>query len=176
VKLDLTPGAALTLGLAVWLCAPRELAALALAAAAHEAGHLLALRLCRARLRRVRVTAFGPELDWRGALTDAQTLLCVGGGPLLGLVWAIFACALGGETLLLSGALSLLLTAFNLLPVPPLDGGRLLALRRGEAAARRVGRALSPALLAAGAWLLWCVHAPGLLLAGAWLTVRSWGR
>jgi len=173
LKLDLTPGAALALGLAVFLGDGRALAALGLAVAAHETGHLLMLRLCGKRLRRVSLTLFGPEIDYRGALLGREALLCIGGGPLLGLLYAAAALSLPGALWQLSGALSLLLSLFNLLPVLPLDGGRLLSALRGEDTARRVSRVLSPALLLAGVWALRRYQAPGLLLTGAWLTLRT---
>ena len=73
--------------------------------------------------------------------------------------------------------MSLLLSLFNLLPILPLDGGRvfslaaseLLGARRGEALTRATGLALSTALLVIGAWLMWRGEGTALMLAALWL-------
>lgn len=87
----------------------------------HELGHLLALRLCRAVLE-------GISLEMAGAVIQTslagyrQEILCAAAGPAAN-------CLLGAAVLRLQpqlAVISLLLAAVNLLPLYPLDGGRIL--------------------------------------------------
>ena len=173
VRAYVSPGALLLFAL-LWFFDEDGLVPAALPAVlAHELGHLLPLLMCGVHLRRVTVTAFGVELDYRGALRGAKALVCIGGGPLLGLVYAAVVCAVRAEFWRMSGALSFLLSVYNLLPVLPLDGGRLLAALAGEGTARRVSQIAAPLLLVLGGWALLRWGALPALLAGAWLTIRA---
>lgn len=170
VRCSLRPGAALCLALA-WFLDENGLVAAALAAAAvHESGHILALRRCGAHITRVTLGLAGAEIGYAGALTRREEGLAAAAGPAFGALWALFALTPGGF-LARSGAASAVLTVFNLLPVLPLDGGRLLAVLAGEGRARRVSRAAALLLLAAGAALCLVFHTPWLLLSAAWLTL-----
>ena len=113
-----------------------------LAAALHECGHLGARRL-----------SYGREL--------IVTLAGCGMNLLCGLVTA--ACALRAswvEGFVLAGA-HILLAAFNLLPIPPLDGSRALYLVAallfgpavGDAAAAVTGLACALALVGTGIYI-----------------------
>ena len=110
----------LILGLMVLLFPVRVLAGILLAAAIHEAGHILAVRLCGGRINRIRLHIGGAELI-AAPLSPGRELLCILAGPAAGaltvLAWRIF------PELAVAG---LLQTAFNLLPLPNLDGGRAL--------------------------------------------------
>ena len=141
------------------------------AVCAHELGHLLPLRFFGRRLRRVSLSLFGLEIDYTGVLHGASALLCIGGGPLTGLVYAFLACALGGDFWRMSGAVSFALTAFNLLPILPLDGGRLVAEITDEVFAEKLSRLSALLLTLGGAYIALRVHSLSLLLMGAWLTV-----
>lgn len=105
-----------------------------LAAALHECGHLLALRAFRVPVEGLKLSALGAVLYARGARRLSYgrelivTLAGCGMNLLCGLVTA--ACALRAswvEGFVLAGA-HILLAAFNLLPIPPLDGSRALYL------------------------------------------------
>lgn len=120
-RLELTPGAAAMAGL--WLCLdPGGLCPLFFAAAAvHELGHLLCLRLCRVPVLRLRLSAAGAELE-TGPMPPRQALLCAAAGPGANLL-------AGAALLRCAPRFSLLcwmLAGFNLLPVWPLDGGRMI--------------------------------------------------
>ena len=73
----------------------------------------------------------------------------------------------------MSGTVSFLLSIFNLLPVLPLDGGRMTETVLGSSAARYISRAVSAAVLCFGAVLALekAIWAP--LLMGTWLTVHN---
>ena len=169
IRWNVSAGAILVFALLYFFDDAGLFAALAPAVMVHELGHVAALRSFRARLRRVSVGVFGIEMDYGGILGNAQTALSVAAGPAAGALYALIACSIGGEFWRLSGAVSFCLTVFNLLPVLPLDGGRLVAVLAGRERAERLSRIMAPFLLLCGAALLTAFHAPALLAAGAWL-------
>ena len=152
------------------------------AALIHEAGHWLALKAAGAEVLSLRMGVLGMvmETDSR-RLSYGRELAVLLAGPGVNLLCACLLTLLaeGGETAV--GA-HLILGAFNLLPVCPLDGGRALYLLaawflgpdRGELFARGVG-ALTAVLLALGLCLLcrwtggslWLLPAAAGLLAAA---------
>lgn len=87
----------------------------------HELGHLLALKLCRVRVERIRLTAAGAVIG-TSCLSYKTELLCAAAGPLAGIVLGLSLIRVLPQTAVVSFLLSLV----NLLPVFPLDGGRLL--------------------------------------------------
>ncbi len=144
------------------------------AMACHELGHLLALRACGVPVRQLRLEAGGAVLE-TGSMDYRRELLCALAGPAANLLLLPL-----GRRFPTFGALCLVLALFNLLPLPPLDGGRALAAavlpHLRPAAARRLlaGTAVaSGAAAALGALYLtarlhagfWPVAAAGLALA-----------
>ena len=94
------------------------------AAVAHEAGHWAALHLLGVPAGTLRLSAFGAELHahyqqlgYRGELAVLLT------GPAVNLVCGLVLARLGTGFWPAAGA-HLVLGAFNLLPLRPLDGGR----------------------------------------------------
>ncbi len=178
-RVSLSPGAALMGALLFFLLREEELAALGLALLAHELGHLGAVLVLVLRPLSFRGSLCGFTLDYGGETGDAGHILIAAAGPLAGLGYAWAASHLGVRLdcswLLLSAGLSLLLSLFNLLPVPPLDGGliltrlaaRALGEERGERLTGLLSLILSGALTALG--LLLCLRGRGaaLLLAGS---------
>lgn len=173
VKWDISAGAVLLFALMYFFDGSGIVSAAVPAVLLHELGHVLFLRLQGKRLTRVRVSLSGLTLDYAGSLHGADALLCCGAGPLFGLAYAAAALSVQGRFFQLSGTVSLLLSLFNLLPVLPLDGGRIVAALAGPRAARRLSRAMAVLLLAVGAVLMAYCGAYSLLLAGAWLTICS---
>ena len=117
------------------IVSPVEIAAsVLLAALLHECGHLLALKAFRVPVEGLRLTALGAELYARGArrLSYARelvvTLAGCGANLACGFLTALAARRLSWEGGFLFAGAHFLLAAFNLLPIPPLDGSRALTL------------------------------------------------
>ena len=126
------------------------------AAAVHELGHWAALRLFGARVLALRLALPGAVMESGSeALSYGRELAVVLAGPGANLLCAVLLTALGPGWEAEAGA-HLVLGAFNLLPVRPLDGGRALFLasswlwgpEEGERIARWTG--MISAVAAAG--------------------------
>ena len=105
-----------------------------LAAALHECGHFLALRAFHVPIEGLRLSAFGAVLHARGAQRLsygrelAVTLAGCGMNLVCGVLTAWFSLHyVWVEGFVFAGA-HILLCAFNLLPIPPLDGAHALDL------------------------------------------------
>ena len=106
-------------------------------------------------------------------------------GPAAGLGYAFAASyfARGGSNgvLALSAGVSLLLSLFNLLPILPLDGGRIFSIiaaellggRRGDALTKGVSLTLATALLLAGTLLMWRGEGTALTIVSLWLLLAQ---
>ncbi|MCM1149774.1 MAG: site-2 protease family protein, partial [Butyricicoccus sp.] len=123
----------------------------------------------------LRLDIFGLRLDYSGRLGRMASLCAALAGPVAGLLYAFPAMRAVGQGLKMSGAISLLLSGFNLLPALPLDGGRVLALLCGTRAVRACSRVTALLLMAAGLWALFAHGSLSLLFAGGWLLAYSAG-
>lgn len=99
----------------------------------HEVGHLLAMRHYRlAGGPPIFLPFVGALINLRQAPANAKVEAIVGiGGPVLGTIGAL-ACLLlalytGSYDLLQLSMLGFIINLFNMLPIPPLDGGRVMA-------------------------------------------------
>ncbi len=182
-KFEISPGAVLLFALVYFFDGSGIFALLLPAVLVHEAGHLMFLRLGGARLHRLSFGLFGLEMDYIGCLDGLYSAVAIAAGPFLGLVYGTICLLSKSEFWRLSGGLSVMLSAFNLLPVLPLDGGRLLmiaARERGESISRGISVCLSAAgfslwlsrgwfsLFAMGLWLAWCNFKIAFPLRGRW--------
>ena len=152
VRWEISAGAALLFALLYFFDDAGLVSALAPAVLAHELGHAAALRFYGARIRRVRIGVFGVELGYAGALSGGRAVFAIAAGPAAGALYAAaaFLCARGEGFWRLSGAVSAALTAFNLLPALPLDGGRLVEELAGEGLARKLSRVTAVCTAAGG--------------------------
>ena len=178
--------------LAVWFVLANgwePLATVLGAAAVHEWGHWVVLRLLGAEVTGFRLSALGAVLETdSGRLSYGRELAAVLAGPAGNLLAALaLTAAARGRWPAAVGA-NLVLCAFNLLPIRPLDGGRALYLltswlagpAAGETAARWAGTvtaAVLAALIGGVIWKtggsLWLLPALGAGLywsAGPWLS------
>ena len=173
MKLDISAGALLIFALAYFFDGSGILGALLPAAAVHEAGHAAALLALGARLRRLRLDIFGLRLDYGGKLGRGAVLCSALAGPAAGLLYAFPAMGAAAQGAKISGAISLLLSVFNLLPALPLDGGRALSVLCTARTVRRCSRATALLLMAAGLWALFEHGSLSLLVMGGWMLVYN---
>lgn len=137
----------------------------------HELGHAVFLRLGGAEIKSLSFGLFGFEMDYSGCLEGLKGYAALAAGPVFGFIYGILCQNFKSEFLNLSGGLSTALSLFNLLPVMPLDGGRILLMAAGNTGIY-ISRGIAFLLLAvAGAlwfvkgwfslffmacWLVWC--------------------
>ena len=185
VTVCVRPSALLTPALFLLLTdTPALLAALLPAALLHELAHYAVLRLCGVRTARFTLTGLGaslyvPELH---RLSYGAELLSAAAGPLMNLLLWVLLSLTGREELTLFAGAQMVLGVLNLLPVRPMDGGRILWLATAyltepytaDRVAAAVGLAASSALLALCLWLVLTTGSGLFLLLGAlWLVYRS---
>ena len=88
---------------------------------AHELGHLLAMGLCGIPILGIKFSASGAVI--KAVFSDYKTeMICTFAGPVAGVIFGL------GLLRIVPGAamVSLMLSTVNLLPLYPLDGGRVL--------------------------------------------------
>ena len=139
--------------------------AIALPVAVHELSHIIALRLFGLKVKSVRAELTGLCIDYCGFAEPLAHAAAAFAGPAGGFIYAYAASLIARETgcawMELSAGISLLLSVFNLLPVLPLDGGRILlglmtmlfGAQAGERVTYRISFVITAVLLTAGALL-----------------------
>ena len=149
---------------------------IALPVAAHELSHVAALRLLGQRITGLTLDARGLCIGYDGTCSPVGHILAALAGPLGGAVYAL-AGFTGVPWLKQSACLSLVLTAFNLLPLMPLDGGRVfsrlcvltLGKSRGQKRCHTVSAVLLTMLLLGGVILAAWKKSTAPLAAAIWL-------
>ena len=126
------------------------------AALLHEAGHILACVLLHVPLRFFRLHSAGAVIGYDASrLSYPAEALIAAAGPLAGFLGAAAVLGKRGHSSFLFGTASLALSLFNLLPIPPMDGGMILsALLRMRFEEDRCARILF-AVRRAGTVLMW---------------------
>lgn len=147
----------------LWLWEPTLVLPGALAAAVHEAGHILALKGMGRGPSKLKLTPLGAELTPGGALSYPQEMIAAAAGPAFSLIFALIWAKT--RHFLLAG-MSLSLGVCNLLPLYPLDGGRM--------AAGLCGQLLPPLWAGRVTRALGLVTALGAAVGSGWLFFR-WG-
>lgn len=141
----------------------------------HEGGHLAAAALLGIPVQGLRLTGMGARMTLVRRCPLWQELILLLSGPVANLTAGLLLCRCQG--LYTAGAVQVLLGCFNLLPVPPLDGGQaaqllletLLPGWTGWATGR--GLAFGCCVLLLGLGLLPALKGnPALLLLAIWLT------
>ena len=146
------------------------------AAAVHELGHLGMLRLCGKNILSVRICTFGVVISAE-ALSKREELLCAAAGPGCGLLLLLLA-----RWFPVVGICALLQSVYNLLPVYPFDGARILDCLFGLFFPGKIGKSFSAvmeiltfsAMIASSIWALtvWKLG-PVPLLISCWLLFLS---
>lgn len=184
-RLSISAGA-LLLGALIYCTASfTELAAILAPVIVHELGHILTLRLYGLRIRCVKAELRGLCIEYGGVCAPMGHAVSALAGPAAGFAYAFAASyaaqRTGNEVLTLSAGVSLLLSLFNLLPILPLDGGRVFSIlvtellggRRGDRLTKALSLMLSAALLFAGIRLMLRGEGTALALAALWLLVAQ---
>ncbi len=125
LELTVSPGFLLLAASVYFAGGLGALAAFFAAALAHELGHLAAMLLADVSIRGLRITACGPVIEYSGDITVREEMGILAAGPIAGVFFAVLCFATEIPFLCYTGAIALLAAMFNLLPVLPMDGGRL---------------------------------------------------
>ena len=186
-RFRVSAGAILLLSALYFLGGFLSLIALLLAAAAHEFGHMIAIKLLGGGIKSLRFEASGMCMSLCGinsAGSEAAVLLA---GPAAGFIFALICSYLGSKTanrlLLECAGYGILLTAYNLLPALPLDGGRAaFVLLSGVFGREKSGKIVEYSglitgmcLSAAGLTLLGEELGAAILIAGIWILIAQTG-
>ena len=120
MKIVLKPSGILWISVLFYLSPSTTLSFLA-ATAIHELGHIAALYLLKKRPEKLTISITGCTISAYG-LSYQQELFSACAGPILSLIGGLFYPRFPEFA-----SISLMLAAFNLLPIEGLDGGRILA-------------------------------------------------
>lgn len=186
-KFQLSAGAVFMLSALYFFGGIVSLAALLLAAAAHEMGHIAAIKLLGGGIKTMRFEASGMCISICGVNGAAAEITALLAGPAAGFVFAVICSYSGDETanrlLLECAGYGTILTAYNLLPALPLDGGRavfallseLLGFEKAKNIIELSGFITGLGLAAAGLAMLEKELGAALLVAGIWLLIAQTG-
>ena len=120
IDIAITPGACVGMALLLLILPLRWVLAAVLAATVHECWHYLALRLCGGTVYRIRV-GLGKTVMETEPLQGVKELVCAAAGPL-----GSFSLLLFARFLPATAICALVQGAFNMIPVIPMDGGRIM--------------------------------------------------
>lgn len=143
----------------------------------HELGHAVSLLALNSRITGLHLTLSGFRMDYTGMPGKLGEAAMLAAGPLFGFAYAIAAAMLGktygNEFLLCSSGISFLLSVFNMLPAPMLDGGQLLGLIINDRVVGVLGLLTSAGVMLYGLRLANRGNGIALVLAGCWILIGT---
>lgn len=98
------------------------LTAWAVAAIIHELSHIISVRLCGGHVDRLIISVGGVDMRC-SSISDAKRVICTASGPIGGLLPVAFHHIFPRVAIC-----AWLLSAYNLMPILPLDGGHILQI------------------------------------------------
>lgn len=135
-SLDIGSGAVILLSLLYFFFGFSTLSALLVAVIIHELGHAAALYAFGAEINSLRFDISGLCMSYCGLTGRASEFVALLSGPLAGFLFAYLFSEIGreysSEFLLMSSGFGFILSVYNLLPILPLDGGRILRCALGS--------------------------------------------
>jgi len=96
-----------------------------IAALVHELGHIMAIKICGAKMDKIYLSVYGAKIDMKlyPIISYKREIIIALAGPTAGAIFGVLLSLAGQYTI---SGISLVLTAFNLIPALPLDGGRAI--------------------------------------------------
>lgn len=119
-KIVITPWFCIILAVCILLLPFNWLIGWMIAVMIHESGHLITLLIFRADILKIIMDCSGISIQ-TNSLHPGYEMICALAGPLVGLTSVFFS-----KWMPYTAACSLILTCFNLLPIYPMDGGRIV--------------------------------------------------
>lgn len=186
-RFRLSAGAILLLSALYFFGGFISLSALLLAAAVHELGHIIIIKLLGGGIKSLSFEASGMCMSLCGINSAASEAAALLAGPAAGLIFALICSYFGVKTanrlLLECAGYGILLTAYNLLPALPLDGGRMvyimlsrvLGCEKAEKILGYSGFFTGLCLSVAGLLLLGKELGAALLISGIWILTAQTG-
>lgn len=158
-----------------------SLLSLLVAVLVHEIGHIAAIYVLGNKVGNIRLEPSGLKIEYMGILSKKDELCSALAGPLGGLVF--FFAAKHFDALNLSAQISLIYSLFNLLPIFPLDGGRVLyinlANKYGHSYAEKITHGISLlfgfVFFTFGIFYMLRGDGNGMFAAGIWLLIMQSG-
>ena len=127
-ELYISPAALAMAALFYYMTNPISVFFVLISISVHEAGHLLAVKICKEKIRAVSIEAWGLSIRYAGEVSgEGEKLICTLAGPGAGMVLYFF-CDFFPRSAFLSGLadMTFTFTLINLFPCRPLDGGNAL--------------------------------------------------
>lgn len=118
-----------------------------IAALIHEGFHIMAVLICGGKIYDLSVTGMGAKIEAM-SMTNAKQVFCALAGPL-----GSFSCLAASEYFPELAICGLIQGAYNLLPIFPLDGGRIIKYICAEGLCRGIEVFTLVMLTGIGLWL-----------------------